>query len=140
MEVSYLTRDRHYFLLLSIYPNLLTTRFLLIFALNLPINNIVPDTEDEEDNSIIEGPKPTEEEAEKIAEDVDQALEENFKELEKKAVVDKNGAADGKDDKMETDENDGAKMSCVAKNGETNGVDEKEKSKKIIKISYLWSP
>lgn len=99
----------------------------------------VPDTEDEEDNSIIEGPKPTEEEAEKIAEDVDQALEENFKELEKKAVVDKNGAADGKDDKMETDENDGAKMSCVAKNGETNGekngvtngekngVDEKEK-------------
>lgn len=96
----------------------------------------VPDTEDEEDNSIIEGPKPTEEEAEKIAEDVDQALEENFKELEKKAVVDKNGVdkngtADGKDDKMETDENDGAKMSCVAKNGETNGdkngVDEKEK-------------
>ena len=60
--------------------------------------------------------------------------------MEKKAVVDKNGAADGKDDKMETDENDGAKMSCVAKNGETNGVDEKEKSKKIIKISYLWSP
>jgi len=83
----------------------------------------VPDTEDEEDNSIIEGPKPTEEEAEKIAEDVDQALEENFNELEKKSVVDKNGAADGNDAKMETDENDGAKMSCVEK----NGVDEKEK-------------
>ena len=141
----FVPRSALYFILLSKYPNLLTTRFLLIFALNLPIKNIVPDTEDEEDNSIIEGPKPTEEEAEKIADDVDQALEENFKELEKKAVVDKNGvdkngATDGKDDKMETDENDGAKMSCVAKNGETNGVDEKEKSKKIIKISYLWSP
>merc|ERR1711936_42926 len=83
----------------------------------------VPDTEDEEDNSIIEGPKPTEEEAEKIAEDVDQALEENFMELEKKSAVDKNGAANGDDAKMETDENDGAKMSCVEK----NGVDEKEK-------------
>merc|ERR1711936_1071778 len=84
----------------------------------------VPDTEDEEDNSIIEGPKPTEEEAEKIAEDVDQALEENFMELEKKSAVDdKNGAANCNDAKMETDENDGAKMSCVEK----NGVDEKEK-------------
>ena len=134
----FVPRSALYFILLSKYPNLLTTRFLLIFALNLPIKNIVPDTEDEEDNSIIEGPKPTEEEAEKIAEDVDQALEENFKELEKKAVVDKNGvdkngATDGKDDKMETDENDGAKMSCVAKNGETNGEKNGvEKSKKIL--------
>jgi len=97
----------------------------------------VPDTEDEEDDSLIEGPKPTEEEAEKIAEDVEQALEENFKELEKKANGDKNGATNGHangdkngttngdDTKMETDENDGAKMSCIDKNG-VNGKAKKE--------------
>merc|ERR1739848_174167 len=85
----------------------------------------VPDTEDEEDNSLIEGPKPTEEEAEKIAEEVEQALEENFKELEKKANGDKNGTTNGDDTKMETDENDGAKMSCIDKNG-VNGKAKKD--------------
>merc|ERR1739848_73175 len=84
----------------------------------------VPDTEDEEDNSLIEGPKPTEEEAEKIAEEVEQALEENIKELEKKANGDKNGTTNG-DTKMETDENDGAKMSCIDKNG-VNGKAKKD--------------
>ena len=125
----------------------LKTRFLLIFSLNLPINNIVPDTEDEEDNSLIEGPKPTEEEAEKIAEDVEQALEENFKELEKKGKTngnkngatnghvngDKNGTTNGDDTKMETDENDGAKLSCIDK----NGVNGKAKSKKKFNIQPL---
>merc|ERR1739848_215984 len=97
----------------------------------------VPDTEDEEDNSLIEGPKPTEEEAEKIAEEVEQALEENFKELEKKANGDKNGTTNGHangdkngttngdDTKMETDENDGAKLSCIDKNG-VNGKAKKD--------------
>merc|ERR1719225_1293524 len=99
----------------------------------------VPDTKDEEDNSLIEGPKPTEEEAEKIAEDVEQALEENFKELEKKGKAngnkngatnghvngDKNGTTNGDDTKMETDENDGAKLSCIDKNG-VNGKAKKE--------------
>jgi len=97
----------------------------------------VPDTEDEEDNSLIEGPKPTEEEAEKIAEEVEQALEENFKELEKKANGDKNGTTNGHangdkngttngdDTKMETDENDGAKMSCIDNNG-VNGKAKKD--------------
>ena len=126
----------------------LKTQFLLIFSSNLPINNLVPDTEDEEDNSLIEGPKPTEEEAEKIAEDVEQALEENFKELEKKANGDKNGTTNGHangdkngttngdDTKMETDENDGAKLSCIDK----NGVNGKAKSKKRFIIPTSCSP
>ena len=129
-EVSYLFRDWQNFTLYSKFPKLLKHPIPINICLkpSYHVNNLVPDTEDEEDNSIIEGPKPTEEEAEKIAEDVDQALEENFKELEKKCVVDKNGVTNGNDAKMETDENDGAKMSCVEK----NGVDEKEKSKKTI--------
>lgn len=126
----------------------LKTQFLLIFSSNLPINNLVPDTEDEEDNSLIEGPKPTEEEAEKIAEDVEQALEENFKELEKKANGDKNGTTNGHangdkngttngdETKMETDENDGAKMSCI----DNNGVNGKAKSKKKFNIPTSCSP
>ena len=50
-----------------------------------PVHNpqtLVPDTEDEEESSFVEGPKPTDEERNKISDDVGKAIVENYTELE----------------------------------------------------------
>ena len=58
---------------------------------------LVPDTEDEEESSFVEGPKPTDEERNKISDDVGKAIVENYTELEelkkKKDEIKTNGHA-----------------------------------------------
>ena len=97
---------------------------ILQFAMLYPYP--VPDeSEDESESSFVEGPKPTDEEKEKIAGEVGEALEENFqvcKEAKKAAaaVFKKQKKIDGK--KIKGDATDGNCISNKAdkENGDPN--------------------
>ena len=74
----------------------------------------MPDTEDEEESSFVEGPKPTEKEQDEIGEEVDKALVENFEQCEK-AVQDRK-----KTDGEKTEAND-EKAEANGEKAEANG-------------------
>ena len=82
----------------------------------------------------MEGPKPTDEEQEKIADEVGEALEENFKECEKakKAATDKAKKANGES----TDKTDG---NCVSIKEDKENGDPNLKSDYFVPL-YLAAP
>ena len=77
---------------------------------------LVPDTEDEEESSFVEGPKPTEKEQDEIGVEVDKALEENFEECEKSKE------RKAKENDAKSEETNGVKPETNGVKSETNGV------------------
>lgn len=86
----------------------------------------VPDvSEDESESSFVEGPKPTKEEEEKIADQVDEALQENFNSCEKA----KKAAAEKAKKDGDTTQTDGNCVSAQDKeNGDPNVKNESEEN------------
>ena len=96
--------------------------FQIILSIICAKSTLVPDTEDEEESSFVEGPKPTEEERDKISDDVGKAIVENYTELEELKK---------KKDEKKSDKVDGA-VSSKKEGTDPTGVIKKEfKSEKM---------